>query len=156
VAIHTYIHHCCCSYCMELWVHLDSYSWIEKWHQRGFCVTIMADTQRLCFRYSPYFFLGLTEVNYKVDTVYLYKYKLILIASFHVCFVCAGNNSFCFSMFNSIGWERWMRLFKYPQTAFVQQKDTAAFQTIHIFIDVTWLQWLNITVWALHNAMVQR
>jgi len=50
-------------------------------------VTITTDTQRLCFRVSSYFCLGLTQVNYKVDTVYLYKYKLILMASFHVCFV---------------------------------------------------------------------
>ena len=69
-------------------------------------VTIKTDIQRLYFRVSPYFCLSLTEVNYKVDAVYLCKYKLILIASFHVCFVCAGNNSFCFSTFNSIGLEK--------------------------------------------------
>lgn len=42
-------------------------------------VGITTDMQRLSFLVSPYFCLGLTAVNYKVDTIYLQKYKLILI-----------------------------------------------------------------------------
>lgn len=38
------------------------------------------DMERLCFGVSPYFCLALTLVNYEVDNVYFYKYKLILIA----------------------------------------------------------------------------
>jgi hypothetical protein len=43
-------------------------------------VGIKTDIPRLYFGVSPYFCLDLTGVNYKVDTVYLYIYKLILIA----------------------------------------------------------------------------
>ena len=50
-----------------------------------YSVDIENDIQRLYFGVSPYFCLGLTGVNYKVDTVYLQKHKLILITQFYVC-----------------------------------------------------------------------